>query len=177
MCEPNGGLEGTVKARRLENEDRKWERKLKQWNTKKMEEQKAQEEEEAKKRKREEEEAEAERAAKARFVPTGDALFDPKAYFAEWQAQALGSAGKGRGKGNSKGKVNSKDAYVQRCMKRALNNAGLNQPIEYVAGASSPPPSSPASGKGQAKGRAEVAAKDDGPVLSGLGALAGYDSD
>eukprot|EP00418_Pyrodinium_bahamense_P041276 CAMPEP_0179202146 /NCGR_PEP_ID=MMETSP0796-20121207/100657_1 /TAXON_ID=73915 /ORGANISM="Pyrodinium bahamense, Strain pbaha01" /LENGTH=186 /DNA_ID=CAMNT_0020906803 /DNA_START=56 /DNA_END=617 /DNA_ORIENTATION=- len=147
--DPNGGLEGTIKARRVLNEERRWERKQRQFREQQMEEQRR-EEAEQKKRKLAEEEA-ARRSVQAVFQPQGEALLDPKAYFAQWQQFT------GHGTGT----------------RRQPGGARPPFPRPQPAAQAGPPSTGPCgAGRGSRRTRAAAVAA---PV-TGMGLLSAYDS-
>merc|ERR1712098_1023402 len=86
VLDPNGGLEGPLKRRFVENQDRNWARKVRFWDREKQEKELKESEEEAKKKAKQKADLAAAKAAEpVAFQPTSTAMVDPKAYFAQFQ--------------------------------------------------------------------------------------------
>ncbi|CAK0879896.1 unnamed protein product [Prorocentrum cordatum] len=172
MVEPNGGLEAMVKIRRANNVEKKWEKKMRRQELERLE-QEEREEAEAKRRKKEEDE-EAARRNVPQFVPSPNAVLDPKAYFAEFslfqkQQQAAASHRQG---------INARRAAGRPQQAGPLQYQPPRQPVASgtalagavgggvrLSGAAARPPVAAGAPRGSA-----------GPV-SGMGLLGGYESD
>merc|ERR1712172_409507 len=80
------GIEAQFKQRRLDNQDRKWNRQMSKLHAERDEEERKKKEEEKKKREIEERAAAEDRKRRRVFVPSAAAVADPSLYFTEYQA-------------------------------------------------------------------------------------------
>mmetsp|Transcript_153361 Transcript_153361/g.282618 ORF Transcript_153361/g.282618 Transcript_153361/m.282618 type:complete len:234 (+) Transcript_153361:3-704(+) len=173
VLDPNGGLEGTLKRRGLENDDRKWAKKVRYWE-KEKEEAARKEEEEAAKRAREAEAAtKATAAAERTFQPTAAAMLDPKAYFAQFQQfqmQAAGASGSRQPLRQHSAASSGVSAKAQPANSAVSGMAqGVQVPGLQPNGLLRPMVAAPPK-------RFQAEPKEDVRKVTGLGLVGGYDS-